>query len=101
MSGVLNGSAASSAAGAVEFTWDDNSGEGNAQATDKAMILAYNNSKGEAVFVTAGAARSAGTQTLTVPDDFSGDSVECFIAFNSEDGLSVSNSKYIGSVTVA
>ncbi len=101
LASVLNGTAASSASGVVEFTWNDNSSEGNAQATDKAMIVTYNQSKGEAIFVTAGAARSAGTQTLTVPDDFSGDSVECFIAFISEDGLSVSNSKYVGSITVA
>lgn len=101
LAGALNGSATSSTAGAVEFTWYDNSNEGNAQATDKALILAYNKTKGEAVFVTDGALRTAGTQTLTVPDDFSGDAVECFIAFISADGLSVSNSKYVGSITVA
>lgn len=101
LAGALNGSATSSTAGAVEFTWYDNSSEGNAQATDKALILAYNKTKGEAIFVTDGALRTAGTQTLTVPDDFSGDAVECFIAFISADGLSVSNSKYVGSITVA
>ncbi|HZH69146.1 MAG TPA: DUF6266 family protein [Flavobacteriaceae bacterium] len=101
LAGALNGSATSSTAGTIEFTWYDNSNEGNAQATDKALILAYNKTKGEAVFVTDGALRTAGTQTLTVPDDFSGDAVECFIAFISADGLSVSNSKYVGSITVA
>jgi len=101
LAGVLNGAANSSVAGAIDFTWDDNSIESNAQATDKAMILAYNQSKNKAVFVTAGAARSVGTQTLTVPNDFSGDTAECFIAFISADSLSVANSKYLGSVTVA
>lgn len=101
LAGALNGSATSSTAGTIEFTWYDNSNEGNAQATDKALILAYNKTKGEAVFVTDGALRTAGTQTLTVPDDFSGDAVECFITFISADGLSVSNSKYVGSITVA
>lgn len=101
LAGVLNGAVASSAVGAVEFTWGDNTSESNASATDKVMILAYNSTKGEAVFVTGGAARSVGSQTLTVPDDFSGDSVKCFIAFLSEDGLTVSNSKYVGAVTVA
>ncbi len=101
LAGVINGAAASSVAGAVEFTWGDNSSEGNAQATDKALILAYNKTKGEAIFVTDGAVRTTGTQTLTVPDDFSSDSVECFIAFISADGLSVANSKYVGSIAVA
>ncbi len=101
LAGVMNGAATSSVAGAVEFTWSDNSIGGNAQETDNVLILAYNKSKGEAIFVTDGAVRTAGTQTLTVPDDFSGDSVECFIAFISEDGLSVANSKHVGSITVA
>jgi len=57
-------------------------------------------SKGEAVFETEGDARNAGTQTLTIPNDFSGDSVECYISFISADGLSVTNSKYVGSVSV-
>lgn len=101
LAGVLNSAATSSVAGAIEFTWTDNSNEGNAKATDKALILVYNNTKGEAIFVTDGAARTAGAQTLTLPDDFSGNSVECFIAFTSADGLSIANSKYVGSITVA
>lgn len=101
LAGILNGAATSSVAGAIEFTWNDNSSEGNAQTTDKTLILAYNKTKGEAIFVTDGAVRTSETQTLTVPEDFSGDSVECFIAFISADGLSVANSKYVGSITVA
>lgn len=101
LAGVLNGAAASSVAGAVEFTWDDNSTDGNADRKDKAMILAYNPVKGEAIFVTDGSNRNTGAEALTVPDNYSGDTVECFIAFISEDGLSVSNSKHVGSVTVA
>lgn len=87
--------------GSVEFTWGDNTSESNASSTAKVMILTYNSTKGEAIFVTDEAARSTGYQSLTVPDDFSGDSVECFIVFIYEDGLSVANSKYVGSVTVA
>ncbi len=101
LAGALNGSAASSVAGSIEFTWSDNSGEGNAKATDKAMILAFNELKKEAVFVSIGVDRNTGSQTLTVPDGFSGDTVECFISFTSADGLTVSNSKYLGSVVVA
>lgn len=101
LAGVLNGAAASSAAGAVEFTWDDNSNDGNAEKRDKAMILAYNPAKGEAIFITDGSNRNSGAESLTVPDSYSGDTVECFISFVSEDGHSVSNSKHVGSVTVA
>ena len=100
LSGILNGSAVSTEANYIVFTWDDNSDEGSAKSTDKAMLLVYNESKGETVFETEGDARNAGTQTLTIPTDFSGDSVECYISFISEDGLSVTNSKYVGSVSV-
>ncbi|MCU4155220.1 hypothetical protein J1N10_04490 [Carboxylicivirga sp. A043] len=101
LAGVLNGTITSSTAGAIDFAWEDNSADSNASTTDKAMILALNSAKREAIFITEGVSRSTRAQSLTVPNDFSGDSVECFIAFISEDGLSVANSKYLGSVTVA
>ncbi|WP_282036202.1 DUF6266 family protein [Saccharicrinis aurantiacus] len=101
LAGVLNGVVDSASAGNVSFTWSDNSTDGNAQATDKAMLLVFNAIKNECIFITDGELRSLGAQTLTVPDNYSGDQVECFIAFISEDGTSVSNSKYIGAVTVA
>ena len=97
---VKNGEASYSSNGAVDFAWTDNTGEGSAKATDKAMLLIINNGKGEAIFTTAGNARSAEAQTLTIPDDYAGDQVECFISFISVDGLSISNSKYVGSVTL-
>ena len=100
LAGALNPASNSAAAGEVTFTWDDNSVESNANVDDLTMLLALNPDKNEAVFTTEGSTRAAGTQTLTVPDSYSGDSVECFIAFISVDGQ-VANSKYIGSVVVA
>ncbi|MCL3781158.1 hypothetical protein EMN47_12280 [Prolixibacteraceae bacterium JC049] len=101
LASVLNGAATSSAAGSVKFTWDNNSEDGNAHATDKAMLLVFNPDKNEAIFITEGALRTAGSQTLTVPDNYSGDEVACFVSFITDDGTSVANSKYVGSVTVA
>jgi hypothetical protein len=98
---LVGAAAASSSAGVVEFSWTDNSGSGNALATDKALLVVYNATKGYAVYDTAGASRATQAQNLTVPSDFSGDSVEAFIGFVSEDGKEVANSVYIGSVTVA
>ncbi len=99
--GAAGAAAASSSAGVVEFSWTDNSGSGNALGTDKALLVVYNATKGYAVYDTAGASRATQAQNLTVPSDFSGDSVEAFIGFVSEDGKEVANSVYIGSVTVA
>ena len=100
LAGALNPAAISTATGRIAFSWDDNSAETNAHEDDLAMILVLNQDKKEAVFTTEGSIRDAGTQILTVPDSYSGDSVECFIAFISVDGQ-VANSKYIGSVVVA
>ena len=99
--GAAGAAAASSSASVVEFTWTDNSGSGNALGTDKALLVIYNATKGYAVYDSAGASRATQAQNLTVPSDFSGDSVEAFIGFVSEDGKEVANSVYIGSVTVA
>lgn len=101
LAGAMNGVADSSVAGELTFTWDDNSSDGNANKKDKAMILAFNQSRRESTFITKGSNRSTGRSSLTIPDDYSGESVECFIAFISEDGLTASNSKYLGKVIVA
>ncbi|WP_416865920.1 MAG: DUF6266 family protein [Imperialibacter sp.] len=101
LTGVANGAASSPSAGNVEVTWTDNSGSGSALATDKALIALLNTTRGEAVFTTAGPARSVGTATIPVPSEYSGEDVEVFLGFVSEDGTKVANSSYLGSVTVA
>lgn len=65
------------------------------------MVLVYNPVKNEAVYLIDGIYRSTESQTLTVPNLYSCDTVYAFIAFISEDGKEVSNSKYVGEVVVA
>ena len=86
--------------GQLQVTWSDNSSELNANETDKAFILVYNELKKASVSYKTDATRAAGEALLNVPSNFQGDNVEVFISFISEDGKSVSNSKYAGSVTV-
>ena len=105
--GQLNGAIGTGVASAnpavVDFTWEDNSGPGmsKAKTTDKALLLVYNASKGIAIYDLEGASRDTGAQSLEVPADFSGDEVQTFMAFISEDGSQVSDSVYVGSVVVA
>ena len=101
LTGALDPAVSSPSAGSVEFTWDNNTGSGNAEGTDKALLVVFNPSKNQAVYETEGAARNVTSDTLTVPTDFSGDTVETFIGFVSENGKEIANSVYIGSVTVA
>jgi hypothetical protein len=101
LSGVLNGTTDLATAGQVTFGWGDNSAEGNASETDKAMVLVYNPSKRESISILDGADRTVGSQVVTIPNTYAGDTVELFMAFVSADGTQVSNSVYLGSGTAA
>lgn len=84
----------------VKIDWTDNSGVGNALATDKAMPFIYNKAKGETIYDTAGATRATHTQSLTVPNDWEGDKVEVYLGMVSEDSKEVADSIYLGEVTL-
>jgi len=101
LSTPLNGSVDLTTANQVTFNWDDNSTDGNANTTDKSMVLAYNPSKKESIYILDGAQRSLTTQILSLPTSYTGDTIELFMAFVSENGKVVSNSIYLGSGTVA
>lgn len=101
LSTVLNPVMDTTTAGQVDFTWSDNSSDGNANTTDKAMLLVYNPAKKESSIVTSGLTRSTGSGVVTIPDSYAGDTIEVFMAFVSEDGSQVSNSVYLGSGTAA
>lgn len=83
---------ASVAGSTVTYSWTDNSGNGNAQTTDVAMLLAYNKDKEEAVYDTAAGTRADGEATLTLPAAWDGDALAVYLSFYSEKGKSVSNS---------
>lgn len=101
LSSPLNPTFDVSTPGNVTFEWDDNSDEGNANTTDKAMILVYNPSKKESTYILDGELRTATTQMLSIPNSYTGDTIEVFMAFISEDGSQVSNSVYLGNGTAA
>ena len=101
LSSPMNGSVDLSTANQVTFNWDDNSTDGNANTSDKAMVLAYNPSKKESIYILDGAQRSTTSQTLALPISYTGDTIQLFMAFITEDGKTVSNSVYLGSGTVA
>jgi hypothetical protein len=44
---------------------------------------------------------AAKSQSLAVPDSYSGDTVHAFMGFITADGKEISNSKYVGSLIVA
>lgn len=101
LKGVANGTANSTSVAEIDITWDDNSSSGNALATDKSLILILNPDKKESIYTTSGPDRTAGSETLNLPAEYTGDVVEVYLGFVSADGTKVSNSTHLGSVTVA
>jgi len=95
-----NNAAAQTVTGKIKLTWEDNTGIGEAKATDKSMAVAINPAKGEAAYITDGAPRSAGQEDLAVSPFWVGDEVEVYLAFISENGKDVASSAYCSSVTV-
>jgi len=86
--------------GQVIFQWEDNSGAGSAKATDRALIAIVNLTKGKAVTITAGAPRSDSVQNVASPSEWSGDEIHTYMGFASENGREVSNSVYLGAISV-
>lgn len=101
LTGAVNAAAVSNNPQEVEITWLDNTDSGSALANDKALIVALNTTRNEAIFTTAGPIRSAAAATLPVPAEYSTEKIEVFLGFVSDDGTKVANSIYLGSVTVA
>jgi len=95
-----SGATANLVAGTLSVLWTDNQAEGNARADDKAMLLAYNPTRQESIMDLEAGTRSTGSGELTIPDHYSGESVEVYLAFEAADGSMVSNSAYVGSVDV-
>lgn len=85
----------------LTFSWTDNSGVGNALATDKAMPFIYNKTKNETIYNTAGATRTTHTMDVTVPNNWEGDKVEVYLGMVSEDGALVADSLYLGEKTLS
>ncbi len=101
LTGVFSAAATSPDPGEVNIAWADNSGSGTGQATDKAVVLLYNPLKSAFVYnLSTGAQRSAAVDTIIVPAEFSGDTVQVWIAFMTPDKKTFSTSIHAGQVEV-
>ena len=75
--------------------------ERNSHLADKVMVVAYNPIKGESIYLTEGATRADLSQTVVLPNSYTGDELQMFISFMSADETQLSNSAYIGSGTAS
>ena len=56
--------------------------------------------RGEAVFSTSAAARADGLAEINLPAEWSGDPVQIYLGFVSQDGKAIANSIYLGEKTL-
>lgn len=101
LEGALNATVQNGGSGALDISWEDNSGQANAQGNDTVMLLAYSEQHSQAVMDTEAAIREDGAATLDLPNainDDSGATLHVWIAFRNGDGERSSNSTYLGSI---
>jgi len=98
--GALNPEVTSTIADQVEFSWQDNSEESIAAASDATLVVIFNPAKQRAVTMIGGGTRSVGSQVVAVPASFAGDLVHCYVAFQNANQSVLSDSVYAGAVTV-
>lgn len=84
----------------VSLTWADNSGMGNAEATDKVMVCAYCPHFGQCVLNTSLADRSERNASFTLPTPWVGNDVEIWIAMKSTTNKAWSNSTHVATLSL-
>ena len=92
---------ASTTSGTLNLNWTDNSGEGDASTSDKAMVLVYNSTRNEAkIVLESGAVREDATVEVILPAHYLGDTIQVYLSFRAADNSIVSNSRHAGSILV-
>ncbi|MCI1647030.1 MAG: DUF6266 family protein [Bacteroides sp.] len=74
------------------FQWEDNSGTGNAEATDVAMLLVYNKEKGISLYNMIAATRADSFAQIDLPEEWGKNTLIPYLSFTSTDGEEVANS---------
>ncbi len=102
LTGVYDVICTSPARPQVKITWQNNSGSGTGVATDVAVVLIYNPAKSAFVYnLNNGAERSEAEEIITLPAEFSGDTVQVWLAFMTPNKKTFSTSIHAGEVVVS
>jgi hypothetical protein len=91
----------SATAMSVTFEWNNDADPDATALTDTLTFVVYNPVKKRVAIATAAALRQELLYTMLLPANFSGDEVQCYLLFVSDNGKQVSNSIYMGAVEVA
>ncbi len=81
--------------------WVDNTGEGNASASDEIFIVIYNQTTKAIIAQSTGTNRVPGSVTITADGMNTGNTVRAYAAFRTETGFLVSDTATVTAVVVA
>lgn len=84
----------------LELSWTDNSGIGNAESSDYINVIAYNKDKNASMSDIDARARNARSATLSLPSQWSGDTVYVYMAAHRPGGNECSETAYLGAIQV-
>lgn len=84
----------------LTVTWADNSGQGDALATDKAALFLFNTTQKKSVFAVTDSVRSDRTAKISFPAAWTGDTAVGYLFMVREDKGVNSMSAFVGSYTL-
>jgi len=99
--GINNGAVTAGTGQNLDFTWTDNSGQGEAAATDQLVVVVYEPTSKATVHSLNAGDRSGESAPLSLPNFLSGLEVQVWSTFVSTDDKLFATSLYLGAVTVS
>jgi hypothetical protein len=98
--GINNGAVTAGTGQNLDFSWADNSGQGEAEVTDKLVVVVYEPTSKATVYSLNAGSRSSGSATLELPNFLSGLEVQVWATFVASDDKLSATSLYLGAITV-
>lgn len=98
--GINNGAVIAGTGQNLDFSWTDNSGQGEAMATDKLVVVVYEPTSKATVYSLNAASRDDESATVQLPSFLSGLEVQVWATFVSSNDKLAATSIYLGAVMV-
>lgn len=98
--GIQNPTLNAAAATSIDITWTNNSGQGQALATDKLVIAVYEPTTKTTTYSLNAGERADGTTNLILPAYLSGLTAQVWVLFASADDKLYATSMYLGNVVL-
>lgn len=90
-----------SVAGTATVTWQNSQGASNSSDTDGVIVLLCNTDRDDVFYSMFGATRVDGQVDVSIPQEWSGENIACYLSFRSETGKEVSDNQFLGIETAA